>query len=89
MHYTPTGSSWMNLVERFFTDITSDVIREGSFSYLKELEKVIENYLSERNEKLRRYVLKAEGKKILEKINRARKKIGWEPYCEVYSNSGH
>jgi len=89
IHYTPTGSSWMNLVERFFADITSDVIRDGSFSNLKELEKVIENYLAERNEKPRRYVWKAEGKKILEKINRARKKLGWEPYCEVNSNSGH
>ena len=61
----------------------------ASFSNLKELEKVIENYLAERNEKPRRYVWKAEGKKILEKINRARKKLGWEPYCEVNSNSGH
>ncbi len=56
MHYTPTGSSWLNLVERFFADITSDVIRDGSFSSLKELENVIENYLSERNQKPRRYV---------------------------------
>ncbi len=31
VYYTPTGSSWMNLVERFFADITSDVIRDGSF----------------------------------------------------------
>ena len=89
MHYTPTGRSWMNLVERFFADITFDVIRDGSFSQLKELEKVIEDYLSERNENPKRYVWKAEGKKILEKINRARKKFGWESYCEGNSNSGH
>lgn len=89
MHFTPTGSSWMNLVERFFADITSDVIRDGSFSQLKELEKVIEDYLVERNESPKRYVWKAEGTKILEKINRARKKLGWEPYCEGNSNSGH
>jgi hypothetical protein len=56
---------------------------------LKELEKVIEDYLSERNESPKRYVWKAEGTKILEKINRARKKLGWEPYCEGNSNSGH
>ena len=30
-HFTPTGSSWLNLVERFFADLTSDVIRDGSF----------------------------------------------------------
>ena len=89
VHYTPTGSSWMNLVERFFADITSDVIRDGSFCNLKELEQVIEDYLAERNENPKRYVWKAEGKKILEKINRARKKIGWEPYCEGNLNSAH
>lgn len=89
MHFTPTGSSWMNLVERFFADITSDVIRDGSFCNLKELEKEIKDYLSERNKNPKRYVWKAEGKKILEKINRARKKIGWVPYCEGNLNSGH
>lgn len=38
IHYTLTGSSWMNLVERLFADITSDVIRDGSFCSLKEPE---------------------------------------------------
>lgn len=89
MHYTPTGSSWMNLVERFFADITSEVIRDGSFCQLKELEKAIEDYMEERNKNPKRYVWKAEGKKILEKINRARKTLGWKPYCERNSNSGH
>lgn len=56
---------------------------------MKELEKVIEDYLSERNENPKRYVWKAEGTKILEKINRARKEIGWELYCERNSNSPH
>jgi len=42
------------------------------------LEKVIQDYLTERNEKSKRYIWKAEGKKI-----------GWEPYCEVNSNSVH
>ena len=82
MHFTPTGSSWMNLVERFFLDITNDVIREGSFVSIKELEGAIKNYLADRNIKPQRYVWKAEGQKILEKINRARQKLGWDQYCE-------
>lgn len=88
MHFTPTGSSWMNLVERFFADITSDAIRNGSFSNMKALENDINQYLENRNKNPKRYVWKAEGTTILEKINRARKKIGWEPYCEGNSNSG-
>lgn len=81
VHFTPTGSSWMNLVERFFADITVDVIRNGSFTSLKALEDSINKYLQNRNSNPRRYIWKAEGKKILEKINKARKAIGWEQYC--------
>jgi hypothetical protein len=32
VHFTPTSSSWLNMVERFFADLTADVIRAGSFS---------------------------------------------------------
>jgi DDE superfamily endonuclease len=37
MHFTPTSSSWLNMVERFFADLTQDVIRSGSFASVKEL----------------------------------------------------
>lgn len=89
IHFTPTGSSWMNMVERFFADITKDVIRDGSFQNLEELENAINDYMAARNRKPKRYVWKAEGWKILEKINRARTKLGWKPYCESISNPGH
>lgn len=89
MHFTPTGSSWMNMVERFFADITVDVIRDGSFQSLKELEDAIGDYMTARNSSPKRYVWKAEGQKILEKINRARQKLDWDPYCESISNSAH
>ena len=82
MHFTPTGSSWMNLVERFFADITSDVIRDGSFKNVKELEKSINNYLSDRNKNPKRYVWRKKGAEILTKINKARKAIGWDEYSE-------
>jgi transposase len=48
-HFTPTSSSWMNLVERFFADLTEDVIRTGGFSSVSELVRDIEAYLAERN----------------------------------------
>lgn len=71
-HFVPTSSSWMNLVERFFRDITEDVIREGSFGSVKELANAIEAYLAERDLSPKRYVWKAEGAAILAKISRAR-----------------
>lgn len=71
-HFVPTSSSWMNLVERFFRDITEDVIREGSFASVPELVDAIEAYMAERDLVPKRYVWKADGAKILEKIAKAR-----------------
>lgn len=72
LHFTPTSSSWMNLVERFFRDLTEDAIREGSFTSVKELAATIESYLAQRDLNPKRYVWKAEGAAILAKIARAR-----------------
>jgi transposase len=72
LHFTPTSSSWMNLVERFFRDVTQDAIRDGSFSSLKELSTAIEDYLAERDLNPKRYVWKASGEAILAKIQKAR-----------------
>jgi transposase len=72
VHFTPTSSSWMNLVERFFADLTREVVREGSFSSVRALVKDIESYLAERNEKPKPYRWRAKGEKILAKIERAR-----------------
>jgi transposase len=71
-HFTPTSSSWMNLVERFFADLTEDVIRTGSFASVGELVRDIDAYLAGRNANPRPYKWKAEGAAILEKIKRAR-----------------
>lgn len=72
LHFTPTSSSWMNLVERFFRDLTEDVVREGSFCSTEELSRAIADYLAERNLNPKRYVWKAKGEEILAKIQRAR-----------------
>ena len=62
----------MNLIERFFADITNDCIREGSFQSVRELVDAIEEYLAERNEHPKRYVWRAKGEEILKKIARAK-----------------
>jgi hypothetical protein len=72
MHFTPTSASWMNLVERFFRDLTVDVVREGSFKHVKELCDQILAYLAARNANPTRYVWKAKGEEILRKIHRAK-----------------
>ena len=72
IHFTPTSSSWLNLVERFFADLTQDCVREGSFTGVRQLIQAIEEYLAARNQEPKRYVWRAEGQQILAKIQRAR-----------------
>lgn len=72
VHFTPTSSSWMNLVERFFGELTQDVVREGSFTSVRELVRDIESYLAERNLNPKPYKWQARGEDILRKIQRAR-----------------
>ena len=72
LHFTPTSSSWMNLVERFFGELTSDVIRDGSFSSVRQLVGDIETYLVDRNLNPKPYRWKASGEEILRKIQHAR-----------------
>ena len=75
MHFTPTSASWMNLVERFFRDLTEDVVREGSFRHVKELCDEIMAYLAERNAHPTRYTWNAKGEEILRKIQRAKEAL--------------
>ena len=72
MHFTPTSSSWLNLVERFFADLTGDVIRSGSFASVNELVRDIEAYLDARNASPTPYKWRVEGAEIIAKIKRAR-----------------
>ena len=65
----------MNLVERFFRDLTEDVVREGNFTSVDELTRAIEAYLEERNLQPKRYVWKKSGEEILAKIKRAREAL--------------
>jgi transposase len=72
MHFVPTSSSWLNLVERFFRDLSQQALREGSFSGVRDLTLAIEMYLAERNLDPKPYRWRAKGADILAKIKRAR-----------------
>jgi transposase len=71
LHFTPTSSSWLNLVERFFRDLSQDVVLPGSFESVQALKDAIFTYLGERNLAPKRYVWKAKGEEILAKIRHA------------------
>jgi len=74
MYDTPTSSSWMNLVERFFRDLTAFVTEQSSAS-TRELAEAITGFLAARNQNPRRYLWKAKGEDILRKINAARQAL--------------
>ena len=71
-HFIPTSSSWLNVVERFFRDLTTDRIRRDSFSSVPDLIAAIQDYIDAHNEDPRPFIWTAEADKILEKVGRAR-----------------
>jgi transposase len=72
MHFIPTSSSWLNLVERWFREITNKRIRRGVFRSVKQLIDAIDAYIAKHNENPRSYHWTAKAADILEKVRRAR-----------------
>jgi len=72
MHFIPTSSSWLNLVERWFREITDKQIRRGTFHNVPELIEAIDSYIRGHNEQPTPFVWAASAQKILEKVRRAR-----------------
>ena len=75
MRFTPTSSSWMNLVERCFADCGEECVRAGSYTSVKQLTDAITSYLTERNQNPKPYKWKASGEEILAKTHRARQAL--------------
>ena len=72
MHFTPTASSWLNLVERWFREITDQRIRRGTFHNVKQLQQAITDYIDEHNEEPKALEWTAKADTILEKVRPAR-----------------
>jgi transposase len=72
MHFTPTSSSWLNLVERWFREITDKRIRRGVFRSESELIDAIMAYIEHHNENLKAFTWTAKAEDILAKVARAR-----------------
>lgn len=71
LHFTPTSASWLNLVERFFAEITAKRIRRGSYSSVDDLEQAIYDYLLQHNAKPRPFVWRKSAEDILARERRA------------------
>jgi transposase len=72
LHFTPTSSSWVNLVERFFGKLTDKAIRRGVFHSVPDLIAAIEAYLQANNENPEPFVWTATAEQILTKVRRGR-----------------
>jgi transposase len=75
LHFTPTSASWLNMVERFFRDLTTQRLRRGVFHSVPELVAALEKYLDHYNKEPTPFVWTAKANDILMKVKRARKKL--------------
>lgn len=72
LHFTPTSCSWLNMVERWFSEITSKRIRRGSFKNVKELIAAITQYIDSHNQNPKAFVWTASAESIMRKISKCK-----------------
>jgi transposase len=72
VHFTPTSTSWLNMIERFFRDLTDKRIRRGIFRNVDELVTAIQDYIGHHNTNPKPFIWTAKASDILEKVKRAR-----------------
>jgi len=72
MHFTPTSASWLNMVERFFRDISENRIRRDSFTSVNDLEQAIAKYIEHHNNNPKPFIWTARADDILAKVTRAK-----------------
>ncbi len=72
VHFTPTSASWLNMIERFFRDLTENRIRRGVFHDLEQLIMAVGHYIDHHNENPKPFIWTAKASDILEKVTRAR-----------------
>ena len=74
-HFTPTSASWLNMVERFFRDLTVNSLRRAVFHSVGELTKAIEEHIRVHNANPKPFIWTAAASDILEKVKRGRKAL--------------
>jgi transposase len=71
VHFTPTSASWLNMIERFFRDLTENRIWRGVFQVLEQLIVAIRDYFDRHNDNPKPFIWTAKANNILEKVTRA------------------
>jgi transposase len=72
VHFIPTSSSWLNVIERFFRDLDDKRVRRGAFRSVPELIDAVMGYIEEHNENPKPFIWKKTADQIIEKVGRAR-----------------
>lgn len=75
VHFTPTSASWLNMVERFFRDISEQRLRRGVFTSVPELEVAIDEYIVHHNKDPKPFIWTAKASDILQKVIRANSRL--------------
>jgi len=75
MHFTPTSASWLNMVERFFRDITTERLRRGVFTSVPELVAAIDEYVAHHNSNPKPFIWTKSARDILQKVIRANSRL--------------
>ena len=76
MHFTPTSASWINMVERFFSELTTKRIRRGVFRSVKDLETAVMDFLKKHNEKPKIFTWTKDADTILSKVAKCKETLG-------------
>jgi transposase len=79
MHFTPTSASWLNMVERFFRDLTDKQIRRGVFKSVDDLIVAIDDYVTGHNQAPKPFIWTKSARDILAKVMRAKSAITGGP----------
>lgn len=75
MHFTPTSASWLNMVERFFRDITTERLRRGVFTSVPELICAIDGYIAHHTTQPKPFIWTKSARDILRKVIRANSRL--------------
>lgn len=75
MHFTPTSASWMNMVERFFRDISENRLRRGVFTSVPKLVSAIDEYVAHHNTNPKPFIWTKSARDILQKVIRANSRL--------------
>ncbi len=75
MHFTPTSASWLNMVERFFRDITTERLRNGIFPSVPDLITAIDDYIAHHNTNPKPFIWTKSARDILQKVIRANSRL--------------